>query len=73
MYRIVHVPAACEALIRNMPDPPQALSVLFLFMAGTFKESPCRYYIIKSLIVLYFSITVSKSADPPMSSSITRS
>ncbi len=30
MYKIVHVPAACEASYRYMPDPPQALSVLFL-------------------------------------------
>ena len=31
MYKIVHEPAACEALLRFVPDPPQALkSVLFL-------------------------------------------
>ncbi len=31
MYKIVHEPAACEALLRSVPDPPQALkSVLFL-------------------------------------------
>ena len=28
MYQIVHGPAACEAVERSVPDPPQALSVL---------------------------------------------
>ena len=30
MYKIVHDPAACEAEKKIVPDPPQALSVLFL-------------------------------------------
>ena len=30
MYKIVHVPAACEDYKWLVPDPPQALSVLFL-------------------------------------------